>query len=79
MHGMHKQPEPNRLAELRKARGLKLVEVAAAVNKDQSVVHRYERGSVQIPDDVKGTLASFYGVSRAYLMGWDSNPESEAA
>lgn len=76
MHGMHTQAAPNRLAQLRKERGLKLVEVAAHVNKDQSVVYRYERGTVQIPDDVKGELAEFFGVSRAYLMGWDSREEA---
>jgi transcriptional regulator with XRE-family HTH domain len=63
----------NRLKELREARGLKLVQVAAHVNKDQSVVWRYETGRTQIPDDVKAQLACFFGVSRAYLMGWDED------
>jgi ribosome-binding protein aMBF1 (putative translation factor) len=48
-----------------------MVEVAAHINKDQSVVYRYEMGTVQIPDDVKGQLAELFGVTRSYLMGWD--------
>ena len=74
MHSMHTEPpeQPtNRLGELRRAHGLKLVEVAAHINKDQSVVHRYETGRVQIPDDVKRQLADLFGVTRAHLMGWD--------
>ena len=68
---MHTEPVANRLAELRREHGLKLVEVAAHINKDQSVVYRYETGTVQIPDDVKARLADLFGVTRAYLMGWD--------
>ena len=50
---------------------MKLVTVAAHINKDQSAVYRYETGRTPIPDDVKGRLADLFGVSRAYLMGWD--------
>jgi transcriptional regulator with XRE-family HTH domain len=77
---MHKQGNGNRLAELRAARGLKRVHVGAHVDRDPSVIARYETGDVQIPDDVKALLASLFGVTRAYLMGWDeTTPESEEA
>jgi hypothetical protein len=52
------------------------VHVAAAIDKDQTTVYRYETGQTPIPDDVKAQLAAYFGVSRAYLMGWD---EGEAA
>ena len=68
---MHTEPAANRLAELRRDHGLKLIEVAAHVNKDQSVVYRYETGQTQIPDAVKLQLAELFGVTRAQLMGWD--------
>ena len=68
---MHTEPVTNRLAELRREHRLKLVEVAAHVNKDQSVIYRYETGKTQIPDLVKLQLAELFGVTRAQLMGWD--------
>lgn len=64
---------PNRLAELRRQRNLRLVQVAAVADKDQSTVYRYEQGLTPVPDDVKAILAEFYGVTRAYLMGWDED------
>jgi transcriptional regulator with XRE-family HTH domain len=70
---MHTDASRNRLKELRQARGLRIVHVAAHINKDQTTVHRYETGQNPIPDDVKAQLASFFGVSRAYLMGWDED------
>jgi transcriptional regulator with XRE-family HTH domain len=73
---VHKAGTPNRLKELRESRGLRQVDVAKAADKDQSVLHRYETGATQIPDDVKARLALFYGVSRAYLMGWEDDPHS---
>jgi transcriptional regulator with XRE-family HTH domain len=73
MRRMHMMESGNRLRQLREARGLKLVHVAAHINKDQSAVWRYESGQTPIPDDVKAQLACFFGVSRAYLMGWDED------
>jgi transcriptional regulator with XRE-family HTH domain len=68
----------NRLRELRRKRGLVLIEVAAHIDRDQSVISRYEAGTVQIPDDVKLRLAAFYGVTVAYLMGWENDGEAAA-
>lgn len=75
MHRMH-MSGTNRLAELRRARQLRMIDVAAYIGRDQSLVHRYETGKIPIPDDVKAKLAELFGVTRAYLMGWD---EDEAA
>lgn len=68
----------NRLKELRDQRGVRMIDVAAAADKDQSTLSRYERGTVPIPLDVITRLAVFYGVSRAYLMGWDEDLEPAA-
>ena len=73
MHGMQARGDGNRLKELREARGLRQVHVAAHIDRDQTMVYRYETGQVPIPDDVKAQLADFFGVSRAYLMGWDED------
>lgn len=64
---------PNRLAELIETKGVKLVHVGAAVDKDQSTVYRWSKGLSAIPDDKKAVLADYFGVTRAYLMGWDED------
>jgi len=70
---MHTQAAPNRLRELRLAGKHRLLDVAKVADRDTSIIGRYERGLTPIPDDVKGHLAEFFGVSRAYLMGWDDD------
>lgn len=69
---------PNRLAELRRGAGFKLYDIASKLRVDPSTVYRWERGDTTMPDSHKLTLARLYGVSPAYLMGWDS-PEDVAA
>lgn len=65
----------NRLKELRDQHGLKPVEVAALVDRDQSAIWRYESGLTLVPDDVKRKLCERYGVTVEFLMGWDRDPE----
>jgi transcriptional regulator with XRE-family HTH domain len=65
---------PNRLRELREARGLKLYDISAAVRADPGTISRWERGLSDIPDETKLELAKFFGVTRAHLMGWDDEP-----
>lgn len=61
----------NRLRELRQSTGITVREVSAVIERDQSIVSRYERGLTQIPDDAKLKLAAHFGVSVEHLMGWD--------
>lgn len=68
-----------RLEALRREHGDKMVEIAALIGRDQTMVRRYERGQTRIPDDVKRTLAKHYDVTVEYLMGWDCEPAGEAA
>jgi hypothetical protein len=51
--------------------------VAVEIDRDVAMVGRYARGDSPIPDDIKATLAEFFGVSRAYLMGWENDPHTE--
>lgn len=62
-----------RLRELRVAKGLQAYEVAVVARRSESMISLYEREIVPIPDEVKARLAEFFGVSRAYLMGWDGD------
>lgn len=70
---------PNRLRELREGRELSMEAVALQVAKSAAQMSRYETGDTPIPDDVKAALAEFFGVTRAYLMGWDEQPAEVAA
>lgn len=69
MHPVH-TPVP-RLEELRRQSGTKMVELAALIGRDQTMVRRYERGLTRIPDDAKLKLARHFGVTVEHLMGWD--------
>lgn len=70
---MQKQTATNRLRQLREGHGLKLYDVAALVRVDPSTIHRWETEQTQVPDEVKKALAERYGVTRAYLMGWETD------
>lgn len=72
LQAVQAQEQGNRLKALREKHKLRLVEVASLVDKDQSAVWRYENGRGQIPDEVKRKLATHYGVTVEYLMGWDT-------
>lgn len=69
---------PNRLRELREARGLGRTQLAAQIGRDTSTLLRYEAGNGGIPDEVKLRLALIFGVSVEHLMGWDRDPKVAA-
>jgi transcriptional regulator with XRE-family HTH domain len=66
-------PVPNRLRELRDARGLTRRELAIALDVTEQTVFRWETERQAIPDERKLDLARYFEVSIASLMGW---PES---
>jgi transcriptional regulator with XRE-family HTH domain len=61
----------NRIAECRKAKGLRPSQVAAAFEVDQSTVWRWETTG-RVPVEKLPALAEMLGVSVEYLMGWDA-------
>lgn len=64
-----------RIAEL----GLSLSEVSEMAHVPKSTLHRYVTGQREnIPLPVIESLAKALGVSPAYLMGWEDNPEQPA-
>lgn len=68
----------NRIRELRKSKGVKLKEVAEAVNIAPSQLSFYETGKRQPRDkETWQKLADYFGVSIAYVMGISDYPFDE--
>ena len=59
-----------RLKELRKLKGVTQEQLAAIIGVERSSIGKYEGKSKIIPsDDIKGKIASYFGVSVDYLLG----------
>lgn len=53
----------NKLKALRKARGLRQVEVAKKLNISQSLVSKYERGAIKVDMQLAWRIADLYNVA----------------
>lgn len=61
-----------KLKALRKERKLTLEDVSRNLDISRANISKYENGDItNIPSDKIEQLAKFYGVSPAYLMGWE--------
>ncbi|MCL2081914.1 MAG: helix-turn-helix domain-containing protein [Oscillospiraceae bacterium] len=58
-----------RLAELRKDRGLNQRELAKILFVSEDMISAYERGISQMSDDTKIKLAKYFNISLDYLLG----------
>ena len=64
----------HRLRELRKERGLTLLQVAEKLGVTESTVQRYESGNIKnLKYETMVELAELFDVAPAYLMGWTSS------
>lgn len=61
----------NRLRQARENAGLSQTEVACAMYTDQSLISRYENGSVMLKIDRVAEFAQMYGVSIDWLCGME--------
>ena len=67
----------NNLKAMRKAKGLTLDAVAAALGTSKQTIHRYENGIISnIPHEKVVMLAECLGTTPSDLMGWTSNLSS---
>jgi transcriptional regulator with XRE-family HTH domain len=66
---MDQERRANRLREAREARDLKTYDVAALVRRDPSMIAKYERGQVPVPEAVYRKLADEWNTSVDTLMG----------
>ena len=65
------------LKEERLRNNLSQEEVAKAIGSTKQAVYKYENGIVtNIPLDKIEIMAHLFGVTPAYLMGWDTNENS---
>lgn len=62
-----------RLADLRKDKGLQQKELASIIGVSERSVSLYERGLVSPNDEVKLKIARYFNVSLDYLMGLTNN------
>lgn len=68
----------HRLRELRKERGLTLLQVAERLGVTESTVQRYESGNIKnLKYETMIELAELFGVTPAYLMGWTDSKDNE--
>lgn len=58
-----------RIKDLREAQNLTQEHLANYLNIHQSTYSNYESGRLNVPGEVMGKLADFYGTSVDYLMG----------
>lgn len=68
----------DRIKEMRKKKGLTLLEVAEYLGVKEATVQRYESGSIKnLKHETICKLADLFGCDPRYLMGWTENaPES---
>lgn len=60
-----------RLKDARINARMTLAEAAEAASVSPPTISRYESADIAIPVEKLGALATAYGVSPAYLMGWE--------
>ena len=69
----------DRIKKLRIEKGLSQEVVANAISTTKQAIYKYENNIVtNIPMDKIQSLARFFNISPAYLMGWNETSETEA-
>lgn len=69
-----------KLTDLRRQHRYTLEEVGNRIGVSKQTLYKYEKGIItNIPSDRIEALAEFYGVTPAYLMGWEDEAEQKEA
>lgn len=76
-----REPKPNfrRIRDLREDRDLTQKEIASQLNCSQRVYSDYERGHVNVPNEVLINLRTIYGTSIDYILELTDIKEPYAA
>ena len=64
----------NRILDLRKAAGMKQMDLAARMNVTQQALSRYEKGERDIGTEEIRRLCGIFGVTADYLLGFSDFP-----
>ena len=69
-----------RIQARRKELNISVDELAKRLNKNRTTIYRYEKGDIEnLPIDALKPLAEILETSPAYLMGWEDEPNEDAA
>ena len=67
-----------RLKEIRTNMNMSQVEFASAIGVSKQTLYKYENDLItNIPSDKIEAMAKIFGVTPAYLMGWEDSPTPE--
>ncbi|MDR2166724.1 MAG: helix-turn-helix domain-containing protein [Clostridiales bacterium] len=69
----------NRLAELRKAKGMRQAELAQIMEVSQATLSNWERGVHDLDNESLLKLARIFGCTTDYLLGYSANVEGDDA
>ena len=66
----------NRIREIRKQKGMTLLQVAEKLGVSESTVQRYESGNIKnLKYETMVALANIFNCNPSYLMGWEDKEE----
>ena len=69
-----------RIKQLRKSRGMSQPELAKLLSTTKQTIYKYETDAVtNIPSDKVEILASVFGTTPSYILGWDEQKNQEAS
>lgn len=69
----------SRLKQLRTTRGLTQKELGEVLNVSQNAIYNWETGHREPNIDIIEQIATFFGVSASYLMGWNENKSQQTS
>jgi len=67
----------NRIRELRKAKGITMKQLGAALGLAESTISHYETGKRQLDNETLIQLSRFFGVTVGYILGAENNTPAE--
>lgn len=72
-----RRSQPNRIPQLREARGWSQQQLATMVGVQPSTVSRWESRLSDVRDHRKAQLASIFGVKKTEVMGWETDDDTK--
>ena len=66
----------NRIAQLRKERGMRQTELADALHSSRQAIGKWETGAIDLSTEMIGKLCAFFGCTADYLLGFSSRREN---